>query len=465
MLLPAARGAHAPWARRARAANARAARRTPLLHALACGGAAGLGRGAAARTSEVQRGEGRVGFERGSQLLGPLVADPIPCGTRGARAVGAVSACGERSGGAPHAPLRMRVRAAVPRGWGGGAAARTVEVQLGEGCVGLERGGQPLGPLVADLTACGTRGAHAVGAASACGVRSGRRAARPPARVCACGGAAGVGRGAAARTSEVQRGEGRVGFERGSQLLGPLVADPIPCGTRGARAVGACAAVPRCWGGGAAARTVEAQRGEGRVGLERGGQPLGPLVADLTACGTRGRTRRGRGERVRRALGASRRTPFRMRVRACGGAAGLGGVPLHAPLRSSVVSVVLALSAAASALAPSSPILLSAARGARAPVVGAGACGKRSGRRAARPSARVRVQRCRGGGRGAAARTVEVQRGAALADLLQPLSERPSPNHASRPLELARLTATLRSCSCTLPAQRNREGDAQASTP
>eukprot|EP00964_Phaeocystis_antarctica_P019487 scaffold10761_cov62-Phaeocystis_antarctica.AAC.1 len=85
----------------------------------------GGGRGTAARTSEVQRGEGRVGLERGGQLLAPLGADVIVCGTQGARAVGAASACGVREGGAPLAP-RTRTRAAVPRG-GRGAAARTIE--------------------------------------------------------------------------------------------------------------------------------------------------------------------------------------------------------------------------------------------------------------------------------------------------------------------------------------------------
>ena len=57
--------------------------------------------------------------------------------------------------------------------WGGkGAAALTGEVQRGKGRILLERSGQLLGPLVADLAACGTRGAPAVGAASTCGKRS-----------------------------------------------------------------------------------------------------------------------------------------------------------------------------------------------------------------------------------------------------------------------------------------------------
>ena len=68
----------------------------------------------------------------------------------------------------PHA---SQCGSAVP--WGGkGAAALTGEVQRGKGRILLERSGQLLGPLVADLAACGTRGAPAVGAASTCGKRS-----------------------------------------------------------------------------------------------------------------------------------------------------------------------------------------------------------------------------------------------------------------------------------------------------
>jgi hypothetical protein len=78
--------------------------------------------------------------------------------TRGARAVGEASACGVRSGGAPHAPLHVRARMRRCGGVGRGATARTCEAQRGEGRVGLERGGQLLGPLVADLIPCGTRG-------------------------------------------------------------------------------------------------------------------------------------------------------------------------------------------------------------------------------------------------------------------------------------------------------------------
>jgi hypothetical protein len=98
-------------------------------------------------------------------------------------------------------------------------------------------------------------------------------------------------------------------------------------------------------GWGAAARTCEGQRGEGRVVLERGGQL--PLVADLIACGTRGA-----------------RTMWAQRARAAegsGGAAKKERARLHALRRSSVVRVVLLLSAAASndeasSLTPSSPI-------------------------------------------------------------------------------------------------------------
>jgi len=128
-----------------------------------------------------------------------------------------------------------------------------------------------------------------------------------------------------------------------------------------------------------------------------------------------------------------------------------------------MVRAVLVLSTAASSLAPSSPLPQSAARGAHARLARLARAAMRSGRCAARPPpARVRV--CGGAagvGRGAAARTGEIQLGAALADLLQRLSERHL-NHVSLPLELARFTATLPCCSHTLPAQRNREEGAQA---
>ena len=78
--------------------------------------------------------------------------------------------------------------------------------------------------------------------------------------------------------------------------------------------------------------TCEVQRGEARVSLERGGQLLGPLVADLVVCGTRGRTRAvwaryvcERGERVRGVRsGAALCLPTHacMRVRACRGVCG-----------------------------------------------------------------------------------------------------------------------------------------------
>ena len=98
-----------------------------------------------------------------------------------------------------------------------------------------------------------------------------------------------------------------------------------------------------------------------------------------------------------------------------------------------------------------------AAAGARAVIVGAAsaraACAR--GWRAARPPSCTRACACGSaagvfGEGGAAARTVEVQLGAALADLLQRLSERANPNHASRPAELARLAATRLRCSRTL---------------
>ena len=119
---------------------------------------------------------------------------------------------------------------------GKGAAARTGEVQRGDGRVSLERGSQLLGPLRADVIVCGTRGAQAVGAARACAARARAVRRKPPSRVQE---RRVRGKGAAARTGEPQRGDGRVGHERGGQLLGPLRADLIPCGTRGARVVGA----------------------------------------------------------------------------------------------------------------------------------------------------------------------------------------------------------------------------------
>eukprot|EP00964_Phaeocystis_antarctica_P003413 scaffold1836_cov56-Phaeocystis_antarctica.AAC.2 len=429
ILLPAARGAHVTWARRARAAIRSGRRAAHTLRARACGGAARVGRGAAARTSEAQLGEGRVGLERGGQLLGPLVADPIPCGTRGARAVGAASACGERSGRRAARPTDTRARLRRCRGGGRGAAARTVEAQRGEGRVSLERGGQPLGPLVADVIVCGTQGrtrrgrgervrqtlgaarrtplrtracaavprgvggaplhappspstvrvalalsaaasslapsspisqpaarggARAVGAVSACGVRSGRRAARTP-HISAC---AAVPRGGGGAPLHAQWRSRKVRVVLVLSAAASSLAPSSPISLSAAhgahapwarRARAACArggaphAPPthaRVRGGaagvgrGAAARTVEDQLGEGRVGLERGGQLLGPFGADVTACGTRGRTRGGRGERVRQTLGAARRTPL------CACAAvprGWGGAPLHALPRFSSV--------------------------------------------------------------------------------------------------------------------------------
>jgi len=257
--LTAARGAHARWARRARAAirsKRRAARRLcKRARVRRCH--RGVGRGAAARTSEVQRGEGRVGLEHSGQLLGPLGADPIACGTRGARAVGAASA---------------RARAAVLRGWGGAPLHALQRCSVVRVALALSAAASSLAPS-SPISFPAARGAHARWARRArAAMRFRRRAARPPppARVCGCGGAAGVGRRVAARTLEVQRGEGGVGLERGGQLLRPLDTDPIDCGTRGARAVGAasacgnarwaarrtpplhacaCAAVPRGWGG------------------------------------------------------------------------------------------------------------------------------------------------------------------------------------------------------------------------
>ena len=93
----------------------------------------------------------------------------VACGNRGARTY-SVGACGKTLGRTQH-NTTSQCGSAVP--WGGkGAAALTGEVQRGKGRILLERSGQLLGPLVADLAACGTRGAPAVGAASTCGKRS-----------------------------------------------------------------------------------------------------------------------------------------------------------------------------------------------------------------------------------------------------------------------------------------------------
>ena len=164
-----------------------------------------------------------------------------------------------------------------------------------------------------------------------------------------------------------------------------------------------------CAEGGAAARTVEVQRGEGRVGLERGGQLLGPLVADAIDCGTRGGRTRGVGAASARAACArgwrAARPPRLhacMRVRRCRGRCVRRPAPRHAPLRYSVVRVELALSAAASSLAPSAPMPLAAARGAGARAVWARRARVRralgAGAPHAPPPARVhmRVRRCRG---------------------------------------------------------------------
>ena len=163
------------------------------------------------------------------------------------------------------------------------------------------------------------RGAHAGRTRGGRGERVRRTlgAARrtTPLHACAHGGAAGCGRGAAARTAEVQRGKSLVLLERGGQLFGPLVADLILCGMRVARAV---------W----AQRT--------RAAYARGRRNATP-----PACvGARGRSA----------------VPW-----------GVGGAPLHALPRFSVVRFLFSLSAAASSLAPSSPIELPAARGSNAP--------------------------------------------------------------------------------------------------
>ena len=242
-----------------------------------------------------------------SSLVLDVVVD---CGTWGAHAVGAASTCGSALGAARRTPVRTRARAAVPRGGGGAplhAPSRPSQMRV---VLALSAAASSLAPLSPILLSA-TRGAHAAWARRArAAIRSGRRAARPPARARACGGAAVGGRGVVARTVEAQPGEGLVGFERGGQLLGPLAPILLTAARGGARAVGAA-----------------------------------------STCGS--------------ALGRRAARPSaRVRVRRC---RGVGGAPLHAPPRSSVVRVVLALSAAASSLAPSSPIVLPAARGAHAP--------------------------------------------------------------------------------------------------
>ena len=451
--LPAARGAghtRGVGAASARAASARgwrAARTPSCARVCVCGVAAdGCGEGgAAARTPEFQLDEGLVGLERGGQLLGPLVADRIACGARGgahARCGRGERACGERSGLAHCSPSSCRRACACGSvaGWVERGAPRHALLRSSQSRVALALSAAassfaPLSPITlpAARGAGRTRGVGAASARAACA--RGWRTAHPSCtRACACAAVRrGCGEGgAAARTFEVQRGEGRVGLERGGQLLGPLVADLIVCGTRGGRtrgvgAASARAACARGWrnarppparvharaavrraGVGRAARTSEGQRGEGRVGLERGGQLLGPLGADLIACGTRGGRTRGVGAASARAACArgwrtARPPPARVHARAAVRRGwGVGRTaPRHAPKRSSVVRVLLALSAAASSLAPSSPIALPAARGAGARAVWARRARVRRALRAGGPHALLlhacmRVRRCGG---------------------------------------------------------------------
>ena len=56
-----------------------------------------------------------------------------------------------------------------------------------------------------------------------------------------------------------------------------------------ARLITTCASAWQCGGvKSAAARTSEVQRGEGRVLLERGGQRRSPIITDAVACNTQG---------------------------------------------------------------------------------------------------------------------------------------------------------------------------------
>ena len=200
ILLTAARGAHGPWARRVRALRAQTVR------ARWCHGGWGS---ISARTAEVQRREGRVGLERGGQLLGPPSADLIDCGTRGTRVVGEASACGVVMLWGGRVLLHALLRSSMVR--------VVLVLSMAASCVA------PLLPII-------------VSAARGHMRRWRGECVRCVLKRCARGGATEEGEGAAARTAEVHRGDGLVGLERGGQLLGSLVAGFCVCGTRGMRA-------------------------------------------------------------------------------------------------------------------------------------------------------------------------------------------------------------------------------------
>ena len=103
----------------------------------------------------------------------------------------------------------------------------------------------------------------------------------------------------------------------------------------------------------AAARTANVQRGEGHVVLERGTQLLGSVGTNFIICRVRGACNVGAAGVRGVCLAARSRLSC-----PCDSVMVLRGgkVSLHAPLRSSSVRALFIFSAAASSLAPSSPI-------------------------------------------------------------------------------------------------------------
>ena len=120
-LFSAARREDALWARQACAVNARQCcipHAHVHVHVHVCARRRrGMG-GAAARTANVQRGEGHVVLERGTQLLGSVGTNFILCRVRGACSVGAAGVRG--------VCLAARRRLSCP--------CESVMVPRGEGC-------------------------------------------------------------------------------------------------------------------------------------------------------------------------------------------------------------------------------------------------------------------------------------------------------------------------------------------
>jgi hypothetical protein len=240
--------------------------------------------------------------------------------------------------------------------------------------------------------------------------------------------------------SPALRNAGRAHTRRGRRAR---VRRALGAGAPHAPLLHACARVRRCRGGvgRAAPRHAHERFSVVRVvlALSAAASSLAPLVpmSIPAACGAGARAAWARRARVRHALGAG--APHAPLLHACARVrrrrGGVGrAAPRHAPWRSSVVRVVLSLSAAASRLIPLSPTVEPAAHGWRTR-----SCGDSAG-----------LGRC------AVARTGEVQLGAALADLLQRRSDRFNANHVSRPSELARSTATRCAAAARWPAQRGR---------